>query len=202
MNSILSAIGDVLFTKTQQQVLGLLYSKPEQSYYLNEIVRLAAMGKGTVKRELEKLSGAGLLTITQRGNQSHYQANPNNPIFAELKSITLKTFGVADCLKSALEPLTPQIQQAFIFGSVASGSAGSHSDLDLCVVGDVAFGALVKALYDSQQILGREINPKCFTLKEWQDAKKEHSGFIQELLEKPVINVIGDRDDLNQSSRT
>ena len=50
-----SAIGDALFTKTQQRVLGLLYGKPEQSYYLNEIVRLAAVGKGSVNRELDKL---------------------------------------------------------------------------------------------------------------------------------------------------
>ena len=31
---------DTLFTKTQQRVLGLLYGKPDKSFYTNEIVRI------------------------------------------------------------------------------------------------------------------------------------------------------------------
>lgn len=49
-----SAIGDALFTKTQQRVLGLLYGNSERSYYLNEIVRWAGVGKGSIKRELDR----------------------------------------------------------------------------------------------------------------------------------------------------
>ena len=50
-----TSIGDALFTKTQQRVLGLLYGKPDRRFYTNEIVRLADMGRGTVRRELERL---------------------------------------------------------------------------------------------------------------------------------------------------
>ena len=49
MNFNPSNIGEALFTKTQQRVLGMLYGQVERSFYLNEIVRLADMGKGTVK---------------------------------------------------------------------------------------------------------------------------------------------------------
>jgi len=38
------------------------------------------MGKGTIKRELEKMTKAGLLTVKRIGNQNHYQANPASPI--------------------------------------------------------------------------------------------------------------------------
>ena len=69
-----SIIADALFTKTQQRVLAILFSKPEQSVYLNEIVRVANIGKGTIKRELERMTSAGLLTIQHIGNQTHYQA--------------------------------------------------------------------------------------------------------------------------------
>ncbi|MEE9412964.1 MAG: hypothetical protein V3V22_07925 [Methylococcales bacterium] len=86
-----SVIGDALFTKAQQRVLGLLYAKPKQSFYLNELVRLAGMGKGVIKRELDKFCAAGLLTLVRQGNQTHYQANQACPVFNELKAITLKT---------------------------------------------------------------------------------------------------------------
>ncbi len=56
-------IGDALFTKTQQKIMGLLFQKPDTTFYLNEIVRLAGIGKGTIKRELYKMTAAGLLTV-------------------------------------------------------------------------------------------------------------------------------------------
>jgi uncharacterized protein len=40
-----SSVGDALFTKTQQRVLALLYGKPEQTYYLNELVRLVVWAR-------------------------------------------------------------------------------------------------------------------------------------------------------------
>lgn len=97
-----TGLGDVLFTKTQRQVLGLLFGNPERSFYAKEIVRFAGVGIGSVQRELEKLSVAGLLTVTRIGNQKHYQANCQAPIFEELRGIVLKTFGLADALREAL----------------------------------------------------------------------------------------------------
>ncbi|MEH6543582.1 MAG: winged helix-turn-helix domain-containing protein [Porticoccaceae bacterium] len=83
----LNSIGDALFTKTQQKVLGLLFGKPDKSFYTNEIMRSAAMGRGTVSRELDRLVSAGLISITKEGNQNHYQANESSPIYKELVSI-------------------------------------------------------------------------------------------------------------------
>ena len=97
------SVGDALFTKTQQKVLGLLFGKPDKSFYTNEIMRWAAMGRGTVSRELERLVGAGLLTATKEGNQNHYQANANSPVYSELVSIVKKTFGVADEIRARIK---------------------------------------------------------------------------------------------------
>ncbi|HEC15448.1 MAG TPA: transcriptional regulator [Sedimenticola sp.] len=62
-----TSLGDTLFTKTQQQVLGLLFGQPDRSFYANEIVRHAGMGIGTVQGELARLSGAGLLIVSRQG---------------------------------------------------------------------------------------------------------------------------------------
>ena len=79
-----TSIGDALFTKTQQKVLGLLFGKPDKSFYTNEIMRWVSMGRGTVSRELDRLVSAGILTSTRAGNQNHYQANMSNPVYHEL----------------------------------------------------------------------------------------------------------------------
>ncbi|MDP6650885.1 MAG: winged helix-turn-helix domain-containing protein, partial [Gammaproteobacteria bacterium] len=118
MSSAKAAPANALFTKTQQRVLGLIYGNPEQSFYANEVVRSANMGRGTVRRELERLASAGLLNVTKAGNQLHYQANSDNPIYEDLVSIIRKTSALVDVLSSSLKPIEQQIQLAFVYDSI------------------------------------------------------------------------------------
>ncbi len=183
-----SSIGDALFTKTQQRVLGLLYGKPEQSFYLNEIVRLADMGKGAVSRELAKLTKAGLLTVMRQGNQSHYQANADNPIFDELKVIVQKTFGVVDVLKTALATLLPDLEVAFIYGSLAKGSEHANSDIDVLLVGDgLSYGEVMALLDNAEQALGRTINPTLYSSQDFVMRVNAKQSFITRLMEQPKL---------------
>lgn len=193
MNSLLS---NILFKDYRRRVLGLLLLHPEQRYHVREIARLTATVAGTTNKELRRLAEAGLLLREKQGNQLLYQANTDCIVFNELAGLLRKTSGLADVLAEALLPIAPSIKAAFVFGSIASGKAGNDSDIDLCIIGDVEFGEVVKALYDSQSVLQREINPKCFSWDEWQQLQTSGSAFIRELKEKPVINIIGNRDDL------
>ena len=79
-----TSLGEALFTKTQRRVLGLLFGNPGRSYYANEIVRYAGAGIGAVQRELAHLESARLVTVSRLGNQKHYQANREAPIFLSL----------------------------------------------------------------------------------------------------------------------
>ena len=92
-----------LFGKTRRALLALFYGHPEQSFYLREIARAVGAGQGAVQRELAHLTAAGLLVRLRRGNQVFYQANPQTPIFSELKSLIVKTAGVADVLRDLAE---------------------------------------------------------------------------------------------------
>lgn len=198
MTTQTSSAGDALFTKTQQRVLGLLYGRPEQSFYLNEIVRLAGVGKGAVNRELDSLSAAGLVTVTRQGNQNHYQANAENPIFNELKAIIQKTFGVADILKAALAPLLEKIDVAFIYGSVAKGSEHAGSDIDLMIVSDaIGYSEVMALLAAAESQLGRTINPTLYTSDEFAERKASNKAFISRVLAQPKLWLVGG-DNQNQ----
>jgi predicted nucleotidyltransferase len=86
----MSKLGDALFTTTQQKVLGLLYTHPDKSFYTKEIIRATGMGVATIKRELDRMLEAGIISMTIVGNQHHYQANPDSPIYEELLSLVKK----------------------------------------------------------------------------------------------------------------
>ena len=195
-----TTIGSALFTKTQQRVLGLLYGKPEQSFYTNEIVRLADMGRGTVRRELERLVSAGLLVVTRTGNQHHYKANPENPVYQELLAIVRKTFGVADVIQAELVPVNEQIDLAFIYGSIAKGEDTASSDIDLLVVSDsLAYADLMAVLADAEKSLGRPINPSIYTAKQIRSKLKQKNSFLTRLMEQPKLWVKGVEDDIRES---
>jgi len=183
-----STIGDALFTKTQQRVLAILYGKPDQSYYLNEIVRLAGVGKGAVSRELAKLVNAGLLSVVKQGNQNHYQVNADNPIYSELKKIVQKSFGVVDVVKASLSPLLKQLELAFIYGSMAKDSAHANSDIDLMLVGDALNYSEVMGLLDAaEQQLARTINPTLLSLAEYEKKLNDKQSFLTRVLEQPKL---------------
>ena len=202
MSSGTSNIGDALFTKTQQRVLGLLYGRPERSFYLNELVRLAGVGKGSVRRELEKFCEAGLLTLTRQGNQNHYQANKASPIFSELKAITQKTFGIVNVLRDALTPLLPHIDYAFVYGSVAKSSEHAGSDIDLMLVGGELIYSDVMALLDSaEQKLGRTINPTLYTRNEFMKRRNSNQHFVTRVMEQPKLWIVGEMEGASQKYR-
>jgi predicted nucleotidyltransferase len=191
------SLGEVLFTKTQRRVLGLLFGNPERSYYANEIVRFAGAGIGAVQRELERLAAARLVTIAKVGNQKHYQANRQAPIFEELRSIALKTFGVADYVRKALAPLAKRIDAAFIYGSVAKGTDTASSDIDVMIVSDgLSFPDVIQALTKAESEIGRSINPAVYGQDEWRRKQTEAGGFLQRIMEQPRIYLIGSDDDL------
>jgi len=192
----MSQLGDALFTTTQKKVLGLLYARPERSFYTKEIIRLTGMGVATIKRELDRMLAAGIVSMTRIGNQHHYQANAECPIYAELLGIVKKTFGITDVIGLALLAYAERIDWAFIFGSVASGKESATSDIDLMVIGDVGFTEVVSELYSVQETLGREINPKIVSREEWILMQKKQDAFIKEILAKPRMDVMGDADGL------
>lgn len=192
----MSQLADALFTTTQQKVLGLLYAQPEKSFYTNQILRLTGMGVATIKRELDRMVAAGILSMTKIGNQHHYQAEPECPIFHELLGIAKKTFGVADVIRQALSPLSADIERAFVFGSMASGKETSASDIDLLIIGNIGYSEAVNALYLVQETLGREINPKIYRIEEWTQMINNKDGFIQEVLSKPQLDVMGGGNEL------
>lgn len=192
-----ASISDLLFpNQYRRKVLGLLLMRPEQQIHLRELARVIGAAPGTLKKELDALCEAGLLRAERVGNQVRFCANTAHPVFPELQALIRKTIGLADALRLSLAPLAGRIDAAFIFGSMASGTESAGSDIDLMVVGDAGFAEIVDATYAAQATLGREINPKVMGASEWQAKKAERNAFLQDVLNKPRIMLIGDADAL------
>jgi predicted nucleotidyltransferase len=186
-----SQIADALFTKAQQKVLALLFGQADRSFYLNEVVRHAAMGRGVISRELSKLCDAGLLVVTKKGNQNHYQANAASPIFNELKQIIQKTMGVTGILQQGLADLLPNLEHAFIYGSIAKGEDHAGSDVDVMLVGkNLNYSEIMQLIEPVETQLQRTVNPTLYSPAEFAERLAQGQNFLTKVMQQTRIDLL------------
>ena len=191
-----TSLADALFTTTQQRVLALLFGQPSRSFFASELIGLTASGSGAVQRELKRLVSSGLLTVRRIGKQKHYQANPDSPVFAELRGLVLKTVAMVEPIRQALEPLANQIALAVIYGSVAKGADTAASDIDLLIVADqLTLEDVYSALAPVEKDLDRKISPALYTSKEFADRKAAGNAFLTGVLAGEHLVLIGTEDE-------
>lgn len=177
------SLADALFSSTQKRVLGLLFGQPERSFFATEIIGRLGAGSGAVQRELKKLAESGLLEVSRVGNQKHYQANPDSPIYAELCALVRKTVGLAEPLRDALESVRGAVDLALVYGSVARGQETAASDVDLLLVSDtLTLEAVYRLLAGAEQALGRKVNPTLYTSEEFHQRLREGNPFLRRVL--------------------
>jgi predicted nucleotidyltransferase len=180
---------DFLFTPTVQRVLGAVLTHPEQSFTLQELLRQAAAGRGSAQQQIDRLVAAGvLIDEPRRGRQRSIRANTEYFLYAELKSIALKTFGLAEPVRDALQPFADRIEQAFIFGSVVKGTDTASSDVDVMIVGTVPQLELYEVAHQLQQTLGRAVQFNVYEPGEWRDLIL-HDPVVSQIVNGPTLQV-------------
>ena len=190
-----SGLADALFSTTRQKVLAYLFGQPDRSFYASELISLANSGSGAVQRELARLAQSGLATMTRIGNQTHYQANADSPIYDDLCNIVEKTVGLVGQVQRALAPLEQDISLAFIYGSVAKRRDHAGSDVDLLIISDtLSYADIYPALEPVTAHIGRTVNPHLCSQEELRHLLKKNNAFIERVMEQPKLWILGGED--------
>lgn len=187
---------DWLFPEVRKKVLALLLGSPDNRWYLRDIERRLGLAIGTIRRELTGLTSAGIVAKSKDGNRTYYQTNIDCPFFPELSGLLRKTAGVVDVLCEAMKPLSKKIKIAFVYGSFATDSAKTSSDVDLMVIGSCRFSEVVDAIGQAQNKLGREVNPSVYPVDEFREKVKAEHHFLNTVLREPKVFVIGGENEL------
>lgn len=190
------SIATAIFSDSQSRVFQWLFGQPERSYHLSELRRLTGLGSASLQRELNRLAVAGLVSCERVGNLRCFQANPQSPVFGELVGLTRKTLGVEPILRAALLPLAPSLKLAFVFGSVAKQTDTAQSDIDVMLVGEnLLLSRILDLLIPLEAVLGRKINPTCYTPAEFERRRAETDSFVYRVLAQPILPLIGECDE-------
>lgn len=131
---------------------------PEAAPHGRALERITRLSPASLKNELSRLTGLGLLVRRRDGRLIRYQANESNPLWAHFRALVRQLSAPKDVLPYALEEVDG-VEAAFIFGSFASGKPRADSDVDVFVVGDgIDERALAQHILEASVLLGREVN--------------------------------------------
>ncbi len=136
---------DALLTRTQQRVLALLFARDEE-LGLSAIVRRSQGGSGAIRRELQRLTDAGLVRERRLGRERRFRAERASAYYPALRALATGAAtppgGPARRPSAALIAERDTIRRILqrhgltnprAFGSVARGEDTEASDLDLLV---------------------------------------------------------------------
>lgn len=177
---------DVFIKSPEQKVLSLFAMNPDRPFYGREISNILGISLGAVHAGLQSLEKHGLLESQHVGRTKLFRIEASNPIIRSFR--TLNTLLVLEPLIEAIKDISRRV---ILFGSYATGTFASQSDLDLFIVSEEKEKILKKA--DSfKRKNSLDIRPIIKDQVEWMQLDKKSPEFFDELSrgltlwEKPV----------------
>ena len=191
----MNLLAELIGSKIRAALFRLLFAGGEQELHIREIQRRTGFNDRAIRQELQKLARLDLVAPRRDSNRLYYSAKRDNPLYPDIRNLTIKTVGLADILKTALNR-SENIRVAFIFGSVAQGMEKSASDVDLMVIGALGLRELTTLLSGVSEKLGREINPHAISVPDFKERVRSGNHFITAVLKEPKIFLKGKDDEL------
>jgi DNA-binding transcriptional ArsR family regulator len=174
-------------SEAQYRLLGELFTNAGREYSIGELAEVVGTSQPTASREANRLVEAGLLATRTDGRKRLVSAREDTPVFAPLRDLVSKVYGVPAVVAEEFEQLDAHVG---IIGSYAArwfGVAGpTPRDVDVLVLGDVdpldAWDAAARA----STRLGLEVNVVVRDVDEWE---RDTSGFAQQVKRAPTIDL-------------
>lgn len=176
MDSLLSGL---IGSKTRIKLLMRLFFNPQTRSYLRELSKEFNLSTNAVREELNQLTRTNLLKSEKHGRQVHYRANPDHPLFPELKSMVAKVLGVDQVIDSIVTRLG-DLEQAYLIDDYAEGK--DTGIIDLVLVGNIDQYHLNDLTRKTERYINRKIRALVLSRSELYD-------FLPKLERRPHLLI-------------
>jgi uncharacterized protein len=191
----MDTLTQIFSSKVRAALFRILFGFQARELHVRELEREAECTIGPIQNELKRLLALQLVTSRRSGNRLYYKANREHPLYPDLRSMVVKTTGLAAALRDLFKD-QEDVYLAFIFGSLASDKQHAASDIDLMLIGNMGLRKLSALMAEMRVSLGREINPHVLTVADFAERRKRGDHFISTVLKSPKIFIKGGDDEL------
>jgi DNA-binding transcriptional ArsR family regulator len=185
---------DLVVSRVRVKMLELFFNNTEEMYYVRQITREIKEEINAVRRELERLLGAGLLKSEQRGNRLYYSLNPRYLYYQELQQIVVKSTGLGQKIRRLRRKLG-DLEFVMFSGKFVRGITPTQDEVEVLIVGAVVLPELQVLMKEEEKRLGREVNYAVFDKEEFEFRKARRDPFVMEILYNTRIMVVGNEED-------
>ncbi|MBP9820493.1 winged helix-turn-helix transcriptional regulator [Candidatus Woesebacteria bacterium] len=186
----MSQLQDFMISRVRVKMYELFFTHESEMYYVRQITREINEEINAVRRELERMLGAGIIKSEQRGNRLYYFVNTRYLFFQELQQMVAKTTGLGKKIRKNLRKLGT-ISYVMLSGRYVQGLAPRQGEVDLLFVGEVVLAELTALVKEEEAQLGREINYAVFSLQEFEFRKTRRDPFIMDVLFGSRVMLVG-----------
>jgi DNA-binding transcriptional ArsR family regulator len=185
---------DLMISRVRVEMLELFFLNPDEMYYVRQITRLINEEINAVRRELDRMLGAGLLKSEERGNRLYYQLNDRYLYYQELLQMVAKSTGLGKQIRKKRRKLG-KIEYVMFSGKFIRKQKPSRDEVDLLVIGDIVLPELQALIKNEEEKLGREVNYAVFSNEEFEFRKTRRDPFIMDILYGSRVMIIGSEVD-------
>jgi DNA-binding transcriptional ArsR family regulator len=190
----MASLQDFMISRVRVKMLELFYTHQDEMFYVREITRSIKEEINAVRRELDRMLGAGILKSEQRGNRLYYFLNKRYAFFQELQQMVIKSSGLAKKMRRMTRKLGT-VTFIMFSGKFVSRKKPRQGEVDILVVGDILLTELSLLIKEEEQRIGREINYAVFTDQEFEFRKTRRDPFIMDVLYGSRVMVVGNEDE-------
>ncbi len=192
---IQTSIKQIFVSQTRIKLINILFYKPNEIYFVRQLVRLTGEEINSVRRELENLKKAGIIESEWRSNKLFYWANKNSPLFYDLLILANKNSGLGLKLQNKNESLG-NIKLVLYNYKFAVNDHRNPDQIDLIIVGDVSLKEVATFLDQEEEDRGHEINYMVMDKSEFQLRKQKRDQFIVDFFLNCPVVIIGSSSEI------
>jgi hypothetical protein len=151
---------------------------------VREITRLIGTEINAVRRELENLTGLGMLQPNPQKNRIYYQLRHDFPLLGEVLGLIVKEEGLG---KALVGRGSRDVRFAFVSIPFLLGRTAGPQDIDIMIVGRVPLAKISAVVKEEEKHRGSEINYAVISEKEFAELKKRRDPLIINALLQPKV---------------
>ena len=114
-------LGPLITSKTRLKLLLRFFVNQDLSGYLQGLSKELNENSNSIRVELNRLEGAGILKSSFKGRRKMYQVNTTHPLATDISKIIRKVTGIDALVDRVVARMGKELQQVWICGQLAKG---------------------------------------------------------------------------------
>lgn len=175
-----TSLNAIFTSKTRAKLINILFTSPQEIYYVRQLVRATGEEINSVRRELSNLTKINLILPEHRGNRLYYTPNKKHHLFSLLLALAYKSLPFCEVLSKA--------QLVVVSYQFLLWKNGNKDKIDIVVVGDISTKLVESAMKSEENRRGYEINYMIMDKEELHLRQNKHDPFLVDFfLSGPVV---------------